>query len=73
MQKQSHKVVPKGSDSSTIIEQPTRSFAQANNSEQEISFSGSMDPSRTTLQSYDPSLSSSTLELPVSKRVRLTS
>jgi len=73
MQKQSHKVVPKGSDSSTIIEQPTRSFAQADNSEQEISFSGSMDPSRTTLQSYDPSLSSSTLELPVSKRVRLTS
>ncbi|XP_065910872.1 myocyte-specific enhancer factor 2C-like [Dysidea avara] len=74
MQKQSHKVAPKGNDSSTIIEQPTsHGFAQVDNSEQEISFAGSIDPSRTTLQSYDPSLSSSTLELPVTKRVRLTS
>jgi len=75
MQKQSHKVASKGNDASAaIIEQPTsHSFAQVDNSDQEMSFAGSIDPSRTTLQSYDPSLSSSTLELPVSKRVRLTS
>ena len=61
-------------DAASIVEQSTSSYVQVeSSSDQEISFSNTMEQSRSTLQSYDPSLNSSTLELPVTKRVRLTS
>lgn len=68
------KTVTKAPDASSIIEQSSSGYVQVeSSSEQDISFSSSMEHSRSTLQSYDPSLNSSTLELPVTKRVRLTS
>ena len=79
MQKQqtsgSTKTASKVSDPTSVIEQLSSSYVQVEGStEQDISFSSSMEQhSRSTLQSYDPSLNSSTLELPVTKRVRLTS
>lgn len=64
----------KGPDGSSIIEQSSSSYVQVeSSSEQDISFGSSMERSRSTMQPYDPSLNSSTLELPVTKRVRLTS
>lgn len=68
------KTVSKLPDATSVVEQSTSSYVQVeSSSEQDISFSSSMEHSRSTLQSYDPSLNSSTLELPVTKRVRLTS
>ena len=67
------KTVSKIPDATSIVEQSTSSYVQVeSSSEQDVSFSSSMEHSRSTLQSYDPSLNSSTLELPVTKRVRLT-
>lgn len=75
LQKQQNtKTAPKVADATSVIEQSSSSYVQVESSaEQDISFSSSMGHSRSTLQSYDPSLNSSTLELPVTKRVRLTS
>ena len=76
MQKQqtgSNTKTAKGPDASSIIEQSSSYVQVESSSEQDISFSSPMEHSRSTLQSYDPSLNSSTLELPVTKRVRLTS
>ena len=67
------KTAAKVSDHTSVIEQSSSGYGHSS-TEQDISFSSSMEQhSRSTLQSYDPSLNSSTLELPVTKRVRLTS